>query len=105
MIRRLIASLALTAGLVGVVPAQQAAPVDSSLLTVERIYGTPELRSQSFGPMRWLAGGAAYTTLERSAAGPGQDLVRYDAATGTREILIAAARLVAPGDTTPLEVE
>ncbi len=107
MIRRLIASLALTAGLAGTALSQQAAPTatDSTLLTVERIYGTPEFRSQSFGPMRWLADGAAYTTLERSAAGAGQDLVRYDAATGAREILIPAARLVAPGDTTPLEVE
>ncbi len=104
MIRRLLASVALTAGLAVALAAQQA-PTDSSLLTVERIYGTAEFRSQSFGPLRWLADGRSYTTLERSAAGAGQDLVRYDAASGAREVMIPAARLVAPGDTTPLEVE
>lgn len=87
--------------------AQQApqAPADPSRLSVERIYASTEFRSQSFGPARWLAGGTAYTTLERAANGLGRDIVRYDAETGTREVLVPATQLVPPGDTLPLEIE
>jgi dipeptidyl-peptidase-4 len=79
---------------------------DSSLLSLQRIYGSPEFRPETFGPARWLAKGAAYTTLERSEETPaGQDLVRYDTESGERTLLVPAARLVPPGDTVPLTVE
>ncbi len=81
--------------------------LDSARLTIDRIYGGGgEFAPGSFGPARWLAGGAAYTTLERvPAPGRGRDIVRYDAATGAREVLVAAARLVPPGDSAPLAIE
>jgi dipeptidyl-peptidase-4 len=79
---------------------------DSSLLSVQRVYGSGEFRSESFGPARWLQQGAAYTTLERSPDNTkGQDLVRYDVATGARTTLVPAARLIPAGDTVPLVVE
>src|SRR6185503_8624318 len=70
-----------------------------------RIYATTDFRQASFGPMRWLAAGRAYTTLEKPASGKGRDLVRYDTESGTREVLVPAARLVPAGDSTPLDVE
>ena len=87
--------------------AQQApqAQADPSRLTVERIYASTEFRSESFGPARWLPGGAAFTTVERAANGPGRDIVRYDAETGAREVLVPATQLVPPGGTLPLEIE
>jgi len=79
---------------------------DSSLLSVRRIYGSADFRPESFGPARWLAKGAAYTTLEHSPDKAGaQDLVRYDSRTGARTVLVPASRLVPPGDTVPLTVE
>ncbi len=79
---------------------------DPGLLTVERVYASADFRPESFGPSRWLAGGAAYTTLEPSAATPGaRDLVRYDVAGGARTILVPAARLIPRGDSVPLTVE
>ena len=79
---------------------------DSALLTVDRIYASPEFRGGSFGPLAWLADGSAYTTLERPAGSrDGRDIVRYDAQTGARTILVPAARLVPSGATDPLEVE
>jgi dipeptidyl-peptidase-4 len=79
---------------------------DSSLLSVQRIYGSPEFRPERFGPARWLARGAAYTTLEPSRENPkSQDLVRYDVASGDRTILVPAARLIPSGDSVPLQVE
>ena len=78
---------------------------DSSLLTVRRIYGSPEFQSQSFGPIRWLEDGAAYTTVERVASGSGREIVRYDTESGERSVLITAAQLTPPSDTAPLAIE
>ena len=83
-------------------PAQQA---DSSLLTLDRIYGSGEFATQPFGPSRWLGDGAAYTTLEPGEGGQGQDIVRYDVETGGREVLVAARALTPKGAEGPLEVE
>ncbi len=74
-------------------------------LSVRSIYASPEFASERFGPARWLEEGAAYTTLEKSATGKGRDLVRYASESGERTVLVAAAAITAPGDTTALEVE
>ncbi|HEU4682586.1 MAG TPA: S9 family peptidase [Gemmatimonadales bacterium] len=84
------------------VPAQQ---VDSSLLSVHRIYGTREFRSLPFGPARWLGDGSAYTTLEKVEPERGQNLVRYDSERGAREVLVAARQFIPQGDSLPLQVE
>ena len=110
MMRRLLLACVFVATLGGVTAAQQNSTPDSTLLTVDRIYASAEFRGGSFGPLAWLADGSAYTTLERPAdgkpgGGGGRDIVRYDAQTGARTVLVAAARLVPPADTTPLEVE
>ncbi len=79
---------------------------DPSLLTIERVYASGDFRPEFFGPARWLAGGAAYTTLEQSREGKGgQDLVRYDVASGARTVLVPAPRLIPRGDSVPLTVE
>lgn len=88
-------------------PSTPAAPVvaDSALLSVARIYGSPEFASQPFGPIRWLEDGAAYTTVERAEGGRGREIVRYDTESGARSVLISAAQLTVPGDTAPLAIE
>jgi dipeptidyl-peptidase-4 len=83
-------------------PAQQA---DSSLLSVQRIYGTREFRTQTFGPARWLGDGSSYTTLEEAGSDGGQNLVRYDTERGGRQVLVVARQLIPQGDTVPLRVE
>lgn len=70
---------------------------DQRLLTPERIYGSRELAGEPFSA-RWAQDGAGYFTLERTGDGQqGTDLVRYDAESGRREVVVPAARLVAPG--------
>jgi len=92
------------AGLGSTLAAQRPA-ADTSLLTVDRIFGSPEFRGGTFGPLAWLADGG-YTTLERAAGNkPGRDIVRYDTETGLKTILVPATRLVPPGDSTPLDIE
>jgi dipeptidyl-peptidase-4 len=79
---------------------------DSSLLTVERIFGSDEFAPDPLGDVRWVPGSAAYTRLEPDTALRGATaLVRYDAATGSREVWVPAARLVPAGDSLPLDVE
>ena len=50
-----------------------------------------------FGPARWLPDGTAYAIVERPAAGEGSEIVRYDAATGARTVLVPASTLIPPG--------
>ncbi len=88
----------LTAGVP--VAAQQ---TDSSRLTVQRIYGSPEFASQPFGPSKWLGDGSAYTTVE-PAEGGGKDIVRYDVESERREVLVSARHLVPSGADAPLEI-
>jgi len=78
---------------------------NASKVTLDRLYGSADFRPEFFGRSRWLEDGSAYTTLERSEAGEGTDLVRYDAATGEREVLVPAAQLVPEGATGPLEIQ
>ena len=105
MLRRVYLLAVVSAGLGSTLAAQRPA-ADTSLLTVDRIFAGPEFRGGSLPSLAWLSDGTGYTTLERAASGKaGQDLVRYDVETGLKTILVPAARLVPPGDTTPLNVE
>ena len=61
---------------------------------------------ERLGPVRWLEDRPAYVKLEADSATPGgRSLVRYEAATGKREVWVPASRLVPPGDTAALSVE
>ncbi|HEV8597946.1 MAG TPA: DPP IV N-terminal domain-containing protein, partial [Gemmatimonadales bacterium] len=102
--RALLAVLWLgTLGLPAALPAQTAPLAD----LLRRVFASAEFAPrQRFGPARWIEQGAAYTTLERSAEVPAsRDIVRYDAATGARTILISASRLVPSGAAKPLDIE
>ena len=81
----------------------------SAYLTVERIFGEErEFKTEKWGPAYWLKDCSGYTTLEKSPDFDDdeiRDLVRYDPATGQREIMIAAAKLVPSGRAKPLIIE
>src|SRR5688572_8951332 len=98
---RWFASLpALTLALFSPLSAQQP---DSSMLSLERIFNSPEFVPERLGPVRWLDDAAAYVKLEADSATPGgRSLVRYDAASGKREVWVAANRLIPQGDSMPL---
>ena len=100
MTRRLAFSAALLLTVAATAGAQllDRAGVDRQL---GRIFQDGAYDPPSFGPARWMADGAGYTTVEPSPTG-GSDLVRYDAATGARSVLVASARLVPAGVTVSL---
>jgi dipeptidyl-peptidase-4 len=71
-----------------------------------RIFQAREYEVPRFGPARWLPDGAGYTTVEPSTASAGgSDIVRYDAGSGRRSVLVSGARLVPPGAGAGLEID
>lgn len=80
----------------------QALGQDASHLTLERIYASREFASDFFGPARWMADGSGYTTVELNRPARGLDIVKYEPATGRREVLVPATRLVPRGSSEPL---
>jgi len=103
-LRPLIALIAVLA-LAAVLPAQETSS-GAGLLTLDRIFASREFSPERFGPARWMSDGESYTTLEPSAeAKSGRDLILYRAATGRREVLVAATKLVPPGSDQPLSIE
>jgi dipeptidyl-peptidase-4 len=71
-----------------------------------RIFSAREYDQPRFGPARWLPDGRAYTIVERSAERKDAwDIVRYEAESGARSVLIPGSRLVAGTMKTPLSID
>jgi dipeptidyl-peptidase-4 len=105
----LIRRAALTVAIVTLTNLAAVAQVDERWKALEqqidRIYDAQEYSLPRFGPARWLADGSAYTTVERAqGAAGGTDIVKYDATTGARTILISAAQLIPAGTQKALNI-
>src|SRR5215813_7766417 len=82
---------------------QTARQTDPSLLSLDTIFS---YRPQSLGWHQWQADGSGYLMLEPSAAAKDAlDIVRYDAATGAKTVLVSAGNLTPPGASSPLTIE
>src|SRR5438552_1508883 len=102
-LRPLLGAVALGLSVSGGLPAQEP---DSSLVTLDRLFASDEFTPEFLGAVRWLEGEPTYTRLEPdSTTPPARALVRYDAATGRRDVWVPASRLVPPGDSVPLAIE
>ena len=70
------------------------------------IFGSGSYDPPRFGPARWMPGGDAYTVVEPSAPpANARDIVRYDAATGARDVLVPGSRLTPPGASSGLAID
>ena len=106
MTRRTIAAAVAALAAATALHAQQADRARLLDEQIGRIFEAREYDAPRFGPARWLADGAAYTVVERTNESPaGADIVRYDAATGARTILVSRSRLIPAGRSTPLDVD
>ena len=73
---------------------------------LKRIFSSRAFASKSFGPARWIRGGASFTTLEPSPTVPAaREIVEYDTAGGKRSVLVSAAQLTPKGAPKPLTIE
>ena len=94
--------------LAATVPVARGQTAGGSRVTLDRLFTTPDFQEDGLGPVHWFPGGThtAYTMAmpvgER--AGVGTDIVRFDAATGARDVLVPASKLTPPG-AAPLEIE
>ncbi|MBL8217985.1 MAG: DPP IV N-terminal domain-containing protein [Bryobacterales bacterium] len=73
---------------------------------LRRIFTAKAFAGKTFGPARWIHGGASYTTLE--APGPDADVrevIQYETASGKRTVLVSAAQLTPQGAKKPLAIE
>jgi dipeptidyl-peptidase-4 len=102
--RRAVASAVVAVTLGAALLAQQDERARLLEQQIDRIYQANEYALPRFGPARWLADGTAYTTVERSTGTEGSDIVRYDAATGARSVLISSAQLTPAGATRALAI-
>ena len=78
--------------------AQSPAPLDAAL---RAIFERSEFAPESVGPTAWLDGGRRYTAVRRGT----RDLVAYDTATGTEQVLVPGSALVLPGAKEPMAVD
>src|SRR5437899_12355779 len=82
---------------------QTARPADPGLLTLDTVF---TYRAQSLEALQWQEDGSGYLVLEPA---PGKEnalnIVRYDAASGEKTILVSAERLLSTGASSPLVVE
>ncbi|MGB3561914.1 MAG: S9 family peptidase [Thermoanaerobaculia bacterium] len=71
-----------------------------------RIFADEDFEPETFGPAKWQDEGTFYTTLESSeTVDEAKDIVRYETASGKREVLIEASRLVPEGATEAFEID
>jgi dipeptidyl-peptidase-4 len=83
--------------------AAQTPQVDTSLLSLDRIFNSNDFGGKGIGGVRWLKSGDAYSKIEPSTTVKGgSDLVSYDAATNKRTVLIPAEKLIPAGAAAPL---
>ncbi|HUT95372.1 MAG TPA: DPP IV N-terminal domain-containing protein [Thermoguttaceae bacterium] len=86
-------------------PGEKKEKTDPALLTVARIFDSKDFEPQKFAA-RWLEDEPKYVTLDASKeTSGGQDVVCHDPESGQREILVPAAHLVPPEESTPLKID
>lgn len=91
----------LAASLCGLVYADE--KPDPAILTLERIYGKSEFNARGFSA-RWLDDEEAYVTVD-AAKGGGQQIVKHDAASGRKTVLVTAADLTPSLRDAPLRID
>ncbi len=73
-------------------------------LTLTDIYKNGTYRAKRYGPVRWMKDNEGYSTLERNTQVGGRDIIRYEAESGARSVLISAEQLIPEGKTNPLPI-
>ncbi len=73
-------------------------------LQLADIFNKGTYRSKTYGPVRWMKDNKGYSTLENNKDIGGSDIIRYEAKSGTRSVLVAASKLIPTGETKPLAI-
>lgn len=76
----------------------------SNKLTLEDIYSNRLYAVKGFGPVRWMKDNEGYSTIEPSRESKGREIIRYEATTGERKVLVDAHQLIPTGLDSPLSI-
>lgn len=80
--------------------------IDSSLISLDRIYNSRDFNQEWFGPYQWYLGGDYYTKLEPSTTIKGaMDIIKYSSLDNSKKVLIGAKMLIPKGSKKPLYIE
>ena len=74
-------------------------------LQLDDIFKNETYSSRKYGPVRWMKDNKGYSTLEQNNAVGGDDIIRYEAKSGVRSVLVAANKLIPRGETKPLSIK
>lgn len=66
------------------------------------IYKNNVYGQEGFGPVRWMEDNKGFSTVEHNSNIGGLDIVRYEAASGKRSVVVSASSLIPDGKQTPL---
>jgi dipeptidyl-peptidase-4 len=79
--------------------------IDSTQLSLERIFKSGEFRQEYFGRYQWYGSGEFYTMLKRSdSIKGGMDIFKHETKSGDGELLIDASKLIPEGKEKPLRI-
>jgi len=68
------------------------------------IYKNGTYSAKRYGPVRWMKDNNGYSTLEKNSGVGGVDIIRYEAKSGARSVLVSAELLIPKGETNPLSI-
>ncbi|MDX2414130.1 MAG: DPP IV N-terminal domain-containing protein, partial [Bacteroidales bacterium] len=68
-----------------------------SELKLDDIYKNSVYGKEGYGPVRWMKDNKGYSTLERNTETGGTDIIRYDAKSGQRSVIIPSTLLIPRG--------
>ncbi|SOE23412.1 dipeptidyl-peptidase-4 [Spirosomataceae bacterium TFI 002] len=76
-----------------------------STLNLADIYSNNTYSAEGYGPVRWMEDNEGYSTLERNETVGGVDIVRYEALSGKRSLIVSASKLIPNGQSDPLSIQ
>ena len=86
------------------VAAAQSPIVDPAKLTIDRLFGSEELKEERLPAVKWLDNGDYTTLLPSKTHKKASDIVRFDK-TGKSEILVSAENFTLPNAKEPLPIQ
>lgn len=73
-------------------------------LKLEDMYTHGTYTARGYGPVRWMKDNTGYSTLEKNTEFGGNDIIRYEARSGKRSVLVSAGKLIPLGESAPLSI-
>jgi len=73
-------------------------------LTIDDLYKNNTFSQKGINAVRWMKDNKGYSALEANETIGGTDIVKYNAVTGKREVLVSASSLIPAGKHSPLAI-